>query len=225
MKIVYKVVVPLLVVATLLLLVFTPVLHVKVEGSLLNMVDMSIPEYNSVYGTIEEINQMDASRKETLKNLWESLFSGEETEASKKLKEEFKAPITWLIVTGVLLGLALLLLLAVLVISLATKKYGLTFLLSALSLLFAFGADKAFSQCAKVLQRMNLSSLLGSLAGGLGDLVSGLGDALGGLLSGLVNNAFKLDMLAFAYGYHFVLLALLALTVFTGGWFIKRRYA
>ncbi|MBR5410653.1 MAG: hypothetical protein IK104_08265 [Clostridia bacterium] len=224
MKIVYKVVVPLIVVASLLLMVFLPILHVKLEGTLLSMVNLSIPEYNSVAGTIEEYRQMDASRKETLKSVLDMLFSGEETETSQKIKEEFKTPLAWLITTGVLLAIMVLLLIAVIVMAIATKKYGITFLLSLLALAAGFGADQMLKACVKALQRMNLSSLISAFAGSLGDLISGLGDALGGLLSGLVNNAFKITALEFAYGYQLGLLVLFGLAVFTGGWFIKRRY-
>ncbi len=223
MKIAYKILIPVLVIATLALLVFAPILHVKLEGTALDMIGLSVPEYNSVYGTVQEIEQMDASRKETLKNLFDTLFNGEETETSQKIKEQFKEPVAWAAAAGVLLALTLLLLIAVVVFGVATKKYGITFLLSFLALAAGFGADKCFGKAASLLMKMNLTSLLGSVLGGVGDLLSGLGNALGGMLSGLVNNAFSITVLSTAYGYQFALLVLLALTVFTGGWFLKHR--
>ena len=59
MKIAYKILIPVLVIATLALLVFAPILHVKLEGTALDMIGLSVPEYNSVYGTVQEIEQMD----------------------------------------------------------------------------------------------------------------------------------------------------------------------
>ena len=238
MKIVYKVVVPLLVIASLLLMTFLPVLHVTLEGTLkdtaLDLVGLGTilkePEEGkgvklSIAGTAEEYRQMDAADKEKLQTVISTLFSGEETETSQKIKEELKTPLAWLTATGVLLAVMLLLLIAVVVMAIATQKYGVTFLLSLLALASGFGAQQTFKAAGASLQRMNISSLVTALAGSIGELLGGLGDALGGLLSGLVNNVFKISVLEFTYGYQLALLALFGLAVFTGGWFIKRRYA
>ncbi len=237
MKIVYKVVVPLLVVASLLLMTFLPVLHITLEGTLkdtaLDLVGLGTilkePEEGkgvklSIAGTAEEYRQMDAADKEKLQTVISTLFSGEETETSQKIKEELKTPLAWLTATGVLLAVMLLLLIAVVVMAIATQKYGVTFLLSLLALASGFGAQQTFKAAGASLQRLNISSLISAIAGSLGDLLSGLG-SLSELLSGFMNNVFKISVLEFTYGYQLALLALFALAIFTGGWFIKRRYA
>ncbi len=237
MKIVYKVVVPLLVVASLLLMTFLPVLHITLEGTLkdtaLDLVGLGTilkePEEGkgvklSIAGTAEEYRQMDAADKEKLQTVISTLFSGEETETSQKIKEELKTPLAWLTATGVLLAVMLLLLIAVVVMAIATQKYGVTFLLSLLALASGFGAQQTFKAAGASLQRLNISSLISAIAGSLGDLLSGLG-SLSELLSGFMNNVFKISVLEFTYGYQLALLALFGLAVFTGGWFIKRRYA
>ena len=212
MKILYKFLVPLLCVAVIALGVFAPLFHISITSALAGDLNQTtgLPEYSSVMDFAKMSKNMDETRGTILKSLLTAITDPTSSIGAKLTN------IKYLKAAGVVALVMVVFLLATAVVAAATKQYWLTVVLSALSLITGVVSSKLFDAFAKpfLTGKISLSSLLGNSGG---DLTSGL-------LGSLMNNVVKVEALELAWAWQAMSLLMVAILLFTGGWFIKKRF-
>lgn len=208
MKIAYKIFVPILSVAVVLVLLFVPLFHISISSSLAGNLsqNVGIPEYSSVFDFIKSSKDMDEMQSALLQGIINSIKDKDSTLGSTLTN------VKHLNVFFAFAAALLLFVLLTCVFAIITKRYFLPAVFSALSLISAFGMNKGFEAFAKPLitGQISLSSFLSDSSG---------------LLSGLLGSLVKVDSLELSFAYQFALLLLIVTFVFNVVVFIKERYA
>ena len=212
MKILYKILVPVLCLGVIALGVFAPLFHVKITSSLAGNLNETtgLPEYSSVSDFVKMSKNMDETRGTILKALLQGITDPNST-IGKQLTN-----IKYLKMAGVAAAVMIVFLLATAAVAVITKQYWLTVVLSAASLIAGVVSSRLFGAFAKPFLngKISLSSLLGNSGG---DLTSGL-------LGSLMNNVVKVEALELAWAWQAMSLLMVGILLFTGGWFIKKRF-
>ena len=194
MKIIYKILTPLLILAIFPVLLFLPILHLNITSSLAGSLssNLGIPEYSSLY----QILKMGGNMNETQSTLWKAIGNAF-MDKSSTIGSMF-TNTKWLYFFAVFAGLMILFALVTAVLSIVTRRYGITLGFSLASLISAFAMNKSFDAFAHPL-------LTGEIS--ISNLISGSDTS--GIVSSLLGSLAKVESLelAVAYPMTFFLLA------------------
>lgn len=204
MKLVYKILVPILSVAVIFSLLFVPLFHIRIGSSL--SASTVLPEYSSVYDFIKTSRTMNETQSALIRGI---------INAVRDKDSAWGSALTNVKYLNVFFAFAAALLLFVIltgVFAILTKKYFLPAVFSALSLACAFGMNKSFAAFAKPLLtgQISLNSFLSESAG---------------ILSGLFGSLIKVEILELSFAYQIAFLLLIVTLIFNVVVFIKERYA
>ena len=209
MKIAYKIIMPILTLAIFPVLIFLPILHLNITSSLAGSLsaNLGIPEYTSAFQIIKMVTGME----DTQSTLWQSI--GKALMDKDGTLGSMFTSTGWLYAFAVFAALMLLLALAAAVLSIVTRRYGLTTCITAGSLVSAFAMNKCFDAFAKPFLngQISLSSLLSS------------GGDTSGILGSLLGSLAKVESLELAAAYSFAFFLLLCAVIFSAIVFIMKR--
>ncbi len=197
MKIAYKILAPLFTVAIFPVLFFLPILHLNITSSLAGSLssNLGIPEYTSLFRLLKMGGNMNETQSALWKSIGKAFMDKDSTIGSMFTNTK------WLYVFAVFAGLMILFALVTAVLSVATRRYGITLGFSLASLISAFAMNKSFDAFAHPLLtgEISVSSLLS-------------GSDSSGILSNLLGSLAKVESLelAVAYPMTFFLLACVA---------------
>jgi len=200
MKTAYKVVMPLLTIGIFPILFFMPLLHINITSSLAGSLlsNLGISEYQSIFNIVKMGGDMDETQSALWKSIGDAIFDKEGTIGSVLTNTKY------LYFFAVFAALMLILALTTAVLSIVTKKYGLTACLCAGSLISAFAMNKSFDAFAKPLLtgEISISSFLGSSSGS------------NSILSNLLGSLAKVESLELSFAYSFTFILLLFALIF-----------
>lgn len=194
MKIVYKIITPIFILAIFPVLFFLPILHLNITSSLAGSLssNLGIPEYTSLYQLVKMGGNMNETQSALWKTIGQAFMDKDSTIGSMFTNTK------WLYVFAVFAGLMILFALVTAVLSIVTRRYGITLGFSLASLVSAFAMNKSFNAFAHPLLtgEISVSSLLS-------------GSDTTGILSNLLGSLAKVESLelAVAYSMTFFLLA------------------
>ncbi|MCH5197748.1 MAG: hypothetical protein J1E34_02470 [Oscillospiraceae bacterium] len=202
MKTAYKITMPILTLGIIPVLFFMPFLHLNITSSLAGslMSNLGMSEYQSIYNIVKFGGNMD----ETQSALWRTIGN-----AIMDKDGKIGSVLTntkYLYVFAVFACLMLLFAIAAAVLSIATKKYGITTCFTLASLISAFAMNKSFDAFAKPL-------LTGEIS--ISSFLSGSGSGSGNILSNLLGSLAKVESLELSFAYSFTFLILIIAVIFS----------
>ncbi len=208
MKTVYKILMPVLLLAIFPVLFFLPLLHLNITSSLAGSLsqNLGIKEYSSVYDFVKMASGMNDTQSTLWKTIGKALSDKDGTLGSMLTSTKF------LYAFAVFAALMLLLALAAAVLAIVLKKNLLPTCFTAGALVSAFAMNKSFDLFAKPFLNgeISISSLLNS-------------SDSSGVLSSILGSLAKVESLELAVAYSLAVFLLLCALVLSAVVLIMRR--
>ena len=224
MKIAYKIIMPIITLATLPILVFLPLFRININSTLIDVKQLiGIKEYMSLYDIYEMVRvEGDESRKLIMEALLNAVKDKDST-----IGALFAPYLKYIYMFLIFAGIMLLCILAVAVLSVVLKGQKVTTLVSFLGLASAFAMNKSFDAFADpfLTGKISLTSLVSGMSS-FSDLTQSIGSILsmlGSSVSNLINSVIRVDHFELSVAYDIAFFLLLIAFIFSFVVMIMRR--